>query len=153
MHCNCSAMHCSRQSSPDRSNAVAQSAPATRVDECRRKSLSALCQNCVTLWRRVLSRRMLAAPFVGNGGWPSDDIEPLSDLGAKLPEHTPIYLYHGSNDQTAPFGHVEFYAKSIPQAVVRRLAGRDHQLNNNMSDVAADIRRVRSAARSPVRPA
>ena len=96
---------------------------------------------------------LIAAPFVGDGGWPSDEIEPLSDLGAKLPKHTPIYLYHGSKDQTVPFGHVELYAKSIPQAVVRRLAGRDHQLNNNMSDVAADIQRVRAARRLPVRPA
>jgi predicted alpha/beta hydrolase family esterase len=96
---------------------------------------------------------LIAAPFVGDGGWPSDEIEPLSDLGAKLPEHTPIYLFHGSKDQTAPFGHVELYAKSIPQAVVRRLAGRDHQLDNNMSEVAADVRRVRTARRLPVRPA
>jgi predicted alpha/beta hydrolase family esterase len=87
---------------------------------------------------------LLAAPFVGDGGWPSDDIEPLSELGAKLPEHTPVYLYHGSKDQTAPFDHVELFAKSIPQAVVRRLAGRDHQLNNDMSDVAADIRALRT---------
>jgi len=96
---------------------------------------------------------LVAAPFVGDGGWPSDDIEPLSDLGARLPELTPVYLYHGSNDQTVPVGHVDLYAKSIPHAVVRRLAGRDHQLNNNMSDVAADIRRARAARRLPVRPA
>jgi predicted alpha/beta hydrolase family esterase len=93
---------------------------------------------------------LIGAPFVGDGGWPSDEIEPLSDLGPKLPAHTPIYLYHGTADQTAPFGHVELYAKSIPQAVVRRLAGRDHQLNNDMSDVAADIQHVRAARfRSP----
>lgn len=96
---------------------------------------------------------LIAAPFVGDGGWLSDDIEPFSDLDARLPEHTPIYLYHGSKDQTAPSGHVELYAKSIPQAVVRRLAGRDHQLNNDMSDVAADIRRLRAAHRLPARPA
>ena len=95
---------------------------------------------------------LIAAPFVGDGGWPSDDIEPLTDLGARLPAHTPIYLYHGSKDETAPFGHVELYAKSMPQAVVRRLAGRDHQLDNNMSEVAADIRRVSAARRSRVRP-
>ena len=51
VHCNCSAMHCSRQGSPDCSNALAQSAPATYIEECQRKLLSALCQNCVT-WPR-----------------------------------------------------------------------------------------------------
>jgi hypothetical protein len=85
---------------------------------------------------------VIAAPFVGDGGWQSEDIEPLSDLGARLPERTPIYLYHGSKDETAPSGHVDLYAQAIPQAVVRRLSGRDHQLNNDLSEVAADIRRL-----------
>jgi predicted alpha/beta hydrolase family esterase len=82
---------------------------------------------------------LVSAPFVGKGGWPSGDIQPMSDLGARLPEHVPIYLYHGSEDETAPFAHVGLYEAAIPQAVVRRLAGRDHQLNNDMSKVAADI--------------
>jgi pimeloyl-ACP methyl ester carboxylesterase len=86
---------------------------------------------------------------VGDGGWPSEDIDPLSDLGATLPEEAPIFLYHGNKDQTAPFGHVDLYAKAIPQAVVRRLSGRGHQLNNDMAGVAADIRRVRAVRRVP----
>ena len=85
---------------------------------------------------------LIAAPFVGVGGWQSEDIEPLSDLGARLSKQTPIYLYHGSKDETAPFGHVHLYAQSIPHAVVRPLSGRDHQLNNDMSEIAADIRRL-----------
>ena len=85
---------------------------------------------------------LIAAPFVGNGGWPSEDIEPLADIGARLREQTPIYLYHGSKDETAPFGHVDLYARAIPQAVVRRLSGRDHQLNDDLSEVAADIRQL-----------
>ena len=94
---------------------------------------------------------LIAAPFVGDGGWHSEDIEPFSDLGAKLPEQTPIYLYHGSKDTTALFEHVQLYATAIPQAVVRRLSGRDHQLNNDMSEVAGDIRRLGAVRVSPVR--
>ena len=85
---------------------------------------------------------LIAAPFVGDGGWDSGDIEPLSGLGARLPEQTPIFLYHGSSDETAPVGHVHLYAQAIPHAVVRLLSGRDHQLDNDMSEVAADIRRL-----------
>ncbi len=85
---------------------------------------------------------LLAAPFVGESGWPSEDIKPMSGLGKRLPAQTPVYVYHGSEDETAPFEHVGLYARAIPQAVVRRLAGRDHQLNNDMSEVAADIRRL-----------
>jgi predicted alpha/beta hydrolase family esterase len=83
---------------------------------------------------------LIAAPFAGKGGWPSEDIESISDLDARLPKRWKIYFYHGSEDDTVPFGHVDLYERAIPQAVVRRLAGRDHQLNEEMSEVAADIR-------------
>ena len=85
---------------------------------------------------------LLAAPFVGESGWPSEDIKAMSGLGKRLPAQTPVFVYHGSEDATAPFKHVGLYARAIPQAVVRRLNGRDHQLNNDMSEVAADIRRL-----------
>jgi predicted alpha/beta hydrolase family esterase len=89
---------------------------------------------------------LLAAPFVGEGGWPSEEITPMPDLGKRLPARTPVHLYHGSEDETVPFEHVRIYAKVIPQAVVRRLVGRDHQLNNDMSEVAADIQRLADTA-------
>jgi hypothetical protein len=38
--------------------------------------------------------------------------------------------------------HVDLYKKSIPHAQVRKLEGRDHQLNDDLSEVAADIRRL-----------
>ena len=82
---------------------------------------------------------LVAMPFIGKEGWPSDDIRPEPNLGAKLPAQSPVYLYQGSADQTVPAGHAELYAKAIPQAVVRKLTGRDHQLDNDMSEVAADI--------------
>jgi predicted alpha/beta hydrolase family esterase len=84
---------------------------------------------------------LIAAPFVGEGGWPGEDMEPMSHLGARLQKRR-IYLYHGSEDDTAPFGHIDLYEKAIPHAVVRQLAGRDHQLNGDMSEVATDIRRL-----------
>jgi predicted alpha/beta hydrolase family esterase len=93
---------------------------------------------------------LIAAPFVGDGGWQSEDIEPVSDLGARLSEETPLHLYHGTKDETAPFEHVHLYARVIPHAVVCRLAGRDHQLNNDVSEVAADIRRLVRARSSTV---
>jgi hypothetical protein len=39
--------------------------------------------------------------------------------------------------------HVDLYAKAIPQAVTRRLEGRNHQLNDDLGDVASDIRSLR----------
>ena len=86
---------------------------------------------------------LIAAPFVGEGGWTSDDVELPTDLGSRLPASMPVYLYHGSSDEEIPFDHVELYARAIPQAVVRPLTGRDHQLNEDLSEVAADIRRLK----------
>ena len=84
---------------------------------------------------------LVAAPFVGEGGWPSGDgLEPREKLGADLPEGVPIHLYHGSLDDTAPPAHLDLYAKAIPQAVSHLLDGRDHQLNDDLSEVASDIR-------------
>jgi predicted alpha/beta hydrolase family esterase len=83
---------------------------------------------------------LVSMPFIGKEGWSSDDIKPKPDLGAKLPLQSPVHLYQGSADEIVPAKHVELNAKAIPQAVVRKLPGRDHQLDNDMSEVAADIR-------------
>lgn len=85
---------------------------------------------------------LVAAPYIGDGGWPSQDVAPKSDLGARLPAGAPVHLYQGGADETVPAAHIDLYAKAIPQAVVRRLPGRDHQLNDDLSEVAADIRRL-----------
>lgn len=83
---------------------------------------------------------LIAAPFVGEGGWQSDDWNPPRDLGGALPKRIPIYLYYGMADDTVPASHAELYARAIPRASLRRLSGRDHQLNNDLSEVAAAIK-------------
>ena len=89
--------------------------------------------------RRLAGVFLVAAPFVGEGGWPSEDIETPADLGARLPPSVPIHLYHGSEDDTAPVAHVDLYAAAIPGAIVHRLPGRDHQLNDDLAEVAAGV--------------
>jgi predicted alpha/beta hydrolase family esterase len=85
---------------------------------------------------------LISAPFLGPGGWPSEEIDPSAELGAGLPKATPVFFYHGTADETAPCAHVDLYKKIVPQAQVRKLEGRDHQLNDDLSEVAADIRRI-----------
>jgi predicted alpha/beta hydrolase family esterase len=86
---------------------------------------------------------LIAAPFVGEGGWPSEDMNPAPDLGAQLPRDVPVYIYHGLDDATAPPSHAELYARAIPQACVHRLPHRDHQLNNDLSEIAATIKSLK----------
>jgi len=83
---------------------------------------------------------LIAAPFVGEGGWLSDEFELTSDLGAKLPPGAQVDVFHGLRDETAPPSHAGLYAAAIPQAQVHQLPGRDHQLNNDLSEVAEAIR-------------
>jgi pimeloyl-ACP methyl ester carboxylesterase len=82
---------------------------------------------------------LIAAPFVGDGGWPGDEFELPRDLGAKLGEGVPVHVFHGSDDETVPPMHADLYARAIPQAQIHRLAGRDHQLNDALSEVANAI--------------
>jgi len=63
-----------------------------------------------------------------------------ADLGARLPADMEIHLFLGLDDADVPPSHVDLWARVIPQAQVYRLPGRDHQLGNDLSDVAGVIR-------------
>ena len=89
---------------------------------------------------------LIAAPFVGEGGWHSDDWQLSADLGEKLPRGVPIYIYHGLADTTVPPSHADLYARAIPQSHVRRLPGRDHQLNDDLREIAVVIESLPAAA-------
>lgn len=91
--------------------------------------------------RRLGAIVLLAAPFVGGGGWPGDEFELRRDLGKRLPCGVPVHVFHGLQDRTAAPSHAALYAQAIPQAQVHRLPGRDHQLNNDLSEVAGLIKR------------
>lgn len=82
---------------------------------------------------------LIAAPFVGAGGWPSDEFELPKDVGKRLPPGVRVHVFHGLRDETVPPSHADLYAEAIPQALVHRMPGRDHQLNNDLSDVAKAI--------------
>ncbi|MET7865291.1 alpha/beta hydrolase [Micromonospora taraxaci] len=91
--------------------------------------------------RRLGAIVLVAAPFVGAGGWPGGGFEAPYDLGARLPRDVPVHVFHGLRDETAPPSHADLYAGVIPQARLHRLPGRDHQLNNDLSEVATVIGR------------
>ena len=94
--------------------------------------------------QRFAALFLLAAPFVGDGGWSSDELRSPQDLGARLPSEVPVHIYHGLEDETAPPAHADLYARVIPQARIQRLTGRDHQLNNDLKEVAAAIKSLDS---------
>jgi predicted alpha/beta hydrolase family esterase len=81
---------------------------------------------------------LISVPFIGAGGWPADEVNPPSELDEHLPD-VPMFFYQGTADKTVPPHHLKLYAKAVPQAAIRELADRDHQLNSDLSVVARDI--------------
>jgi pimeloyl-ACP methyl ester carboxylesterase len=89
--------------------------------------------------QRLRAIVLIAAPFAGPAGWPSDEWELPRDLAERLPPRVPVHVFHGLEDRTVPPSHAELYGRAIPSALVHQLPGRDHQLNNDLSDVAKTI--------------
>lgn len=85
---------------------------------------------------------LVSAPFVGEGGWPGEGFGLPNDLGSRLPPGIPVLVFHGLDDDTAPPAHADLYARAIPGAQVHRLPGRDHQLHDDLTEVAAAIRAI-----------
>jgi len=82
---------------------------------------------------------LISAPFVGEGGWSIDEMQSSNHLGERLPKNAPIHVFHGLGDDEVPPQHADLYERAIPQAMVHRVADRDHQFNNDLRDVAAVI--------------
>ncbi len=95
---------------------------------------------------------LIAAPYWGGNGWRYEGYERVAlpdDFAAKLPRGTPIFFYHGNNDESVPFSHLALYAKKLPRAVIRAVDGGNHQLNDDLSDVVADIKSLQTPPISP----
>lgn len=82
---------------------------------------------------------LIAAPFLGDGGWPSADVTLVAGWANPLATFA-VHLFHGDDDDTVPPQHMDLYAQAIPTARVHFLRGRDHQLNNDLTQVADVLR-------------
>ncbi len=49
-------------------------------------------------------------------------------------------MVQGLEDETVPASHADLYARAILQAELHLLPGRDHQMGNDLTEVAALIR-------------
>ena len=83
---------------------------------------------------------LIAPPFIGEGGWPSDDIKPRAELAQSLPSGLPILIFHGYDDQIVPPAHAQLYAEAIPGLTIHALPHRNHQLSNDATEMAQAIR-------------
>jgi predicted alpha/beta hydrolase family esterase len=89
--------------------------------------------------KEIVGLFFIATPFVGAEGWEFEDMAIKEELFSK-PFPAPMFFFHSTNDTTAPFSHLSLYEKKFPHATFRQIVGRGHQLNNDLSEVAADIK-------------
>jgi predicted alpha/beta hydrolase family esterase len=85
---------------------------------------------------------LVAAPYVGTGGWELDEYALREDFASELPEGLQVFLYHGRDDEEVPFEHLALYEANLPRAAVRVSDGRGHQFGDDLSEVARDIREI-----------
>lgn len=89
---------------------------------------------------------LLASPFFGDGGWEGKDMQLPDRLSDRLPSSLPVRIYHGTRDDTVPISHMALLANALPRAAATSVPDADHQFNDDLSAVAADIRGVVKAA-------
>jgi predicted alpha/beta hydrolase family esterase len=86
---------------------------------------------------------LISTPFWGGDGWRYEGYQKLAlpkGFAAKLPKGVSIFLYHAHDDEFVPFDHLALYAQALPQATVREIEAGGHQVNNDLSEVASDIK-------------
>ena len=83
---------------------------------------------------------LISIPHWGPEDEPGEEYTLHEGFASQLPKDVPIFLYHSRDDEWVPFAHLEKYAEKIPQAIIREFDGRGHQFNNDLSEVAADIK-------------
>jgi uncharacterized protein len=83
---------------------------------------------------------LIAPPF-----WSGDEdwVRPLKlreHFSDKLPKDAPIFFYQCKDDEVVPFDHLTLYKQNIPWAVFKEIAIGGHQLDNDLTLVAHDIK-------------
>jgi serine hydrolase len=91
---------------------------------------------------------LIAAPYWGLGGWQMDKFTLDEGQTANILKGLPIFFYHSHDDNIVPFAHLVLHVEKFPQATIREFDGRGHQFNNDLSEVAADIKRLKDACQS-----
>jgi predicted alpha/beta hydrolase family esterase len=85
---------------------------------------------------------LAAIPYWGVGEWEVGEYALREDFASRIPKAMPVFLYHSRDDEVVPFAHAALYAGKLPRATVRWLDGRGHQFDDDLSEVARDIRRL-----------
>jgi hypothetical protein len=94
--------------------------------------------------KKITGIFLIATPFWGGDkGWKYEGYEALAlpeGHANQLPSNERVFFYHSRDDEIVPFAHLALYAQKFPKATIRELNECGHQLNNDLSEVAEDIK-------------
>ena len=83
---------------------------------------------------------LIATPFwSGDENW-VQGMKLNEKFESKIPKEVPVFLYHCRDDKEVSFKHLSIYAQRLPQATVHTIEKGGHQLNNDLTLVAKDIK-------------
>lgn len=83
---------------------------------------------------------LISTPFwSGDEDW-KKGLRLQEDFANRLPDKVPLFFYHCKDDEVAPFSHFSHYKQKINQATFRGIETGGHQLNNDLTIVAHDIK-------------
>jgi predicted alpha/beta hydrolase family esterase len=90
--------------------------------------------------KKIAGIFLISTPFwSGEEDW-KQGLKLHEDFPDMLPKNVPVFLYHCRDDEEVPFEHLSLYAQKLPQATIREIASGGHQVNNDLSLVAKDIK-------------
>jgi uncharacterized protein len=92
--------------------------------------------------RPVAGVFLIAPPYWGAEDWQVSEYELQANFASKLPQELPVFFYHSRDDEVVPFAHLALYTEKLPRATIREFDGHGHQFNNDLSEVARDIKRL-----------
>ena len=93
-----------------------------------------------TINKKLKGIFLLAAPFWSGGEAWKAGLKLKSDFADNLPAGVAFFLYHCKDDDEVPISHFYQYRKKLTQANFREIKSGAHQLGNDLTVVAEDIR-------------
>jgi serine hydrolase len=85
---------------------------------------------------------LVAPPYWGAEDWEVSEYALREAFASRLPKELPVFFYHSRDDEWVPFTHLALYRAKLPQATIHEFDGRGHQLDDDLSEVAQDIKRL-----------
>ena len=100
------------------------------------------CLSEIQITKKIVGIFLIATPFwSGNEEW-KQGLKLKENFANNLPVKKSIFFYQCLDDEETPLSHFEHYKQKIPQATFREIKSGGHQLNNDLTIVANDIKSI-----------